>query len=367
MADKRVVSEGLRLLPGLEQVKGVLASEPSSVLELAFPEADPGLRPRGTRPRAIVADLESTAASATSEPLNTAIDRERDRLVQAGERAITKLEKDGDKAELDEDESDGLEAIINLTVRPAIRIINGTFLAPAPPWEDLERFRASIESTAHSVGRVEVSGNPLVPFAGTGSMVADGVVMTNRHVAKVFASREGENWVFEPGIEAGVAWADDPDSEGGDQFTVKRVIGVHPRFDLALLEVEAPTGANVPPPVTIASEEIEDLEGRRVFALGYPAFDPRNGAEAMRRIFGDVYNVKRLQPGEIMAVRPDDGIFHHDCSTLGGNSGSCVIDLDSNLVLGLHFSGSYLKSNRAVALWQLADDPLLTKAGVNFD
>lgn len=363
MADRKLVREGLRLLPSLEQVKRLFDDEPSSVLEGAFPEADPGLRPPGTRSRAIIVGGQDRGRRG---PLVTAIEQERERLVRAGERAVSKLAHDGEGADLDEDESDGLEAIINLTVRPAIRIVGGRFLEPAPPWEGLEQFRPKIEALARSVGRVEVSGNPLVPFAGTASMVAEGVVMTNRHVAKVFASRVGEKWIFEPGIEAGVAWADDPDSEGGDQFSVKRVIGVHKAFDLALLEVDPPAGASPPPAVTIASKAMDDLEGRRVFALGYPAFDPRNGAEAMRRIFGDVYNVKRLQPGEVMAVRPDEGIFHHDCSTLGGNSGSCVVDLESNLVLGLHFSGAYLKSNRAVALWRLADDPLLTKAGVNF-
>lgn len=364
MADRRVVKEGLRLLPELAQVKGELESQPESVYEGAFPEADAGLRSGGFRARAIVFEGE---AEVPADGLSAAIDEERHRLVQAGERAVAKLETAGEDADLDDEETEGLEAIINLTVRPAIRIVDGRFLAPTPPWEDLETFRSSIERTALSVGRVEVDGNPLIPYAGTGWMVADGVVMTNRHVAKVFASADGGTWVFEPGISAGLSWADDPDATGGQAFMVKSVIGVHPRFDLALLEVAAPDGATAPPPVDIASEVTDNLDRRRVYTLGYPAFDPRNGAEAMRRVFGDVYNVKRLQPGEVMAVRPDEGVFHHDCSTLGGNSGSCVIDLDSNLVLGLHFSGTYLKSNRAVALWQLADDPLLREAGVNFD
>ena len=56
----------------------------------------------------------------------------------------------------------------------------------------------------------------------------------------------------------------------------------------------------------------------------------------------------------------------HDCSTLGGVSGSCVVDLDSNQVIGLHFAGLYMQYNEAVALWRLVDDPLLTDAGVNF-
>jgi hypothetical protein len=51
---------------------------------------------------------------------------------------------------------------------------------------------------------------------------------------------------------------------------------------------------------------------------------------------------------------------------LGGNSGSCVVDLETNQVIGLHFAGQYMQYNEAVALWRLADDPLLGRAGVNF-
>ena len=38
----------------------------------------------------------------------------------------------------------------------------------------------------------------------------------------------------------------------------------------------------------------------------------------------------------------------HDCTTLGGNSGSVVLDLDSGKALGLHFSGRFLTTNYAV-------------------
>ena len=55
-----------------------------------------------------------------------------------------------------------------------------------------------------------------------------------------------------------------------------------------------------------------------------------------------------------------------DASTLGGNSGSAVIDYDKGLVVGLHFGGRYLEGNNAVPLWKLVDDPLLKKAKVNF-
>jgi V8-like Glu-specific endopeptidase len=58
--------------------------------------------------------------------------------------------------------------------------------------------------------------------------------------------------------------------------------------------------------------------------------------------------------------------FSHDASTLGGNSGSCVIDLDGGKVLGLHFSGRYRRSNKAVALWKLRRSKLFRDAGLNF-
>jgi len=368
MADTAVVNEALRLLEALGGVRDRVESELPVLVDLAFPQGDPGFRSGGFLTRSIIKD---GGGDATVDPVALAVQGERERALEAGARAVSKLDRSGNAAQLDDEETEGLEALINLTVRPAIRIVDGSFLPPAPPWEDLEQFRDGIEKIARSVGRVQVTGNPLLPFAGTGSVVAPGVVMTNRHVAKVFASREGDNWVFDPGVTAGLDWADDPDAAGDDtgdtQFTVTKVIGVHPKFDLALLGVESPAGATAPEPVRLASESMDPLERRRIFVVGYPALDPRNGAEAMRRIFGDVYNVKRLQPGEIMIVPPDLGIFHHDCSTLGGNSGSCVIDLDSNLVLGLHFAGKYLKSNKAVALWQLKDDPMLTAAGVNFD
>ena len=87
----------------------------------------------------------------------------------------------------------------------------------------------------------------------------------------------------------------------------------------------------------------------------------------MQQIFMDVYNVKRLQPGEVRSFQAVElPEFVHDCSTLGGNSGSPVFDLESHNVVGLHFGGKYLEGNHAVPLWMLHGDGLLAKAGANF-
>jgi NAD(P)-dependent dehydrogenase (short-subunit alcohol dehydrogenase family) len=78
--------------------------------------------------------------------------------------------------------------------------------------------------------------------------------------------------------------------------------------------------------------------------------------------FGGVYAVKRLQPGKVRGrgSTPSFGkkvsVGTHDSSTLGGNSGSAVIDPRTGHVVALHFAGIYLKENYAVPMCDLAED-----------
>jgi V8-like Glu-specific endopeptidase len=86
----------------------------------------------------------------------------------------------------------------------------------------------------------------------------------------------------------------------------------------------------------------------------------------MKRIFADIYNVKRLQPGEVSGDALDAFEIFHDCSTLGGNSGSPVVDLETHQVLGLHFGGRFLEKNHAVPLWTLQNDDLVKRSKLNY-
>lgn len=67
---------------------------------------------------------------------------------------------------------------------------------------------------------------------------------------------------------------------------------------------------------------------------------PEAIVERFKRIFDGVYNCKRLAEGR--------DVVHHDATTLGGNSGSAVIDLDSGKAVALHFGGAAGRSNVAV-------------------
>jgi hypothetical protein len=376
----QVAALATHLLPHLEAVAQQFERSPQTVMRRAFAGAAPPRR----RTRAIVgprAGLPPLAA----DRVDAALSAERKRLLEVGASALETLRTEGPDAALTAEAQLGIEAIVSVA-RPALMMQDGGFSDPPPPWDEiLEPYRESIKSTAASVGRIGVPGLPQVPYAGTGFMVAEDVVMTNCHVAMVFSQSGSEgDWSLRTGLEPNLDFVEDPDAQrtdvaSGADVRIDDVIGIHPTLDLALLRV-TPLGNGVAKPLTVMSHDPGPLAGRNLYVLGYPAPDHRNNPTVQRSIFGDRYFVKRLQPGAVMApppgatvrvkpcsmgAEPGDVLFH-DASTLGGNSGSCVVDLDSNRVIGLHYGGQYMHYNVAVALWRLVDDPLLARAGVNF-
>src|SRR5262249_33639703 len=159
---------------------------------------------------------------------------------------------------------------------------------------------------------------------------------------------------FRPGLERdGIDFVREVrHREPSTLFMVERVLMVHPYWDMALLRVTGLT----PQQEKLMLDPIPaaDLVTREVVVIGYPAFDPRSDETVQERIFGGVYQVKRFQPGMARAPRRVTSFGNsvealvHDSSTLGGNSGSAVLDAKTGHVLGLHFGGVYLDANYAV-------------------
>ena len=376
-----VAAHATHLLPDLEAVAKRLEHDPDEVVSRAFPDSA-----AGPGSRAIVGPRAGLPPMA-SDALDARLSAERRRLLEVGASALETLRTEGPAAVLSAEAQLGIEAIVSIA-RPALMLDDGTFGDPPPPWDDvLGPYRGAIRTAAMAVGRIDVPGLPQLPYAGTGFLVAHDAVMTNCHVARVFSQTGPHgNWSFQPGLDVHLNFVEDPDAPrsdpaAGDAARIEGVIGIHPALDLALLRITPPDAARgMAKPLTVMSGDPGPLEGRNLYVLGYPAPDYRNDTAVQRSIFGDRYFVKRLQPGAAMAApadaiipggpcssgaQPDDVMFH-DASTLGGNSGSCVVDLDTNQVIGLHFAGMYMRYNEALALWRLVDDPLLTAAGVNF-
>jgi endonuclease G, mitochondrial len=290
--------------------------------------------------------------------------------VERARETVSRLERD---EPLSAEDSFIAEAIILPNERPVVDVVNGTYATPPAPFKHLGKksARATIQAALPAIGRVELPDHPSLPYGGTGFVVGDGLLMTNRHVAELFATGLGrETLAFIPGQSAAVDFLRERDRPESLLFQIRRVAMVHPYWDMALLVVE---GMSSVTPLSLSTAHPEDLRERDVVVVGYPALDPRNAVDVQNRIFAGVFNVKRLQPGRLRDVESIRSFGHgveavtHDSSTLGGNSGSAVVDVNTGEVVGLHFAGVYLEANYAVPTHELARDRRVAEAGVNFD
>jgi V8-like Glu-specific endopeptidase len=350
-----VIAQTKHIFPRLDEIEERLEAEPVSFLPATI-EVDEGIRP-----------FSPVISPDTGYDVRT----ERLRVLEAGRRGLTKIRRAGEaRPSLTPEETIGLEAIILMEGRPAIMIRDGRFASPPAEWRILEQHRTSIERIIPSVGRIEVVGHPRLSWVGTGFLVGENVIMTNRHVAVHFAERRRrEGWKFIPEIRSRIDFREEFETEASAEYAFAEVLHVHSRVDMALVRVELQSSSDdaLPEPMTAHYRSPRGLRDRKVYVIGFPAWDGRrNDPSVMQRIFADIYNVKRLQPGTIRNRLLLGKVFKHDCSTLGGNSGSCVVDLESGKILGLHFAGRYGKHNSAIALWKLRRSVFLRRAGVRF-
>jgi hypothetical protein len=371
-----LVARVKQVFSNLEQVEERLEAEPESFLLSTFPREEAatleGLyqpQPGDKGPRPV--SYEPGLSFPDELDLGFPVPEEPEPLLMAGRRGLTKIRTAGDsRPVLTQDEMDGLEAIIHLEGRPSILIKNGRFAPPPVEWAILEHHRATIEQVIPSVGRIEVPGHPDHDWVGTGFLVGPSVIMTNRHVAVTFSVKQRRSgWKFMSDVKPRIDFREEHDTPAATEFDCVEVVWIHPWLDLALLRVEpqSGSGAAMPQPLTVHLRTPKDTRDRKIFVLGYPAWDGLdNDPEVMHRIFAGIYDVKRLQPGTILSRLVLGPTFKHDSSTLGGNSGSCVVDLETGKVLGLHFAGKYRYYNTAVALWKLRRSKTLQKAGVRF-
>lgn len=265
-----------------------------------------------------------------------------------------------------------LEALIIPELRPAIRVKKDKFTVDHPLWIPVftPDVTKRICDRLPSIGRVELPGHPWLPYGGTGFVVGDGLIMTNRHVAEIFGKGLGTRALaFRSGMHAGIDFVRDGSTADGPTFNVTRVVMIHPYWDMALLAVEGLGGVK---PLQLSVMDAYDLAQRKIAVVGYPSYDPRNDAGEQQDLFGNVYGVKRLQPGELGKGTATESFEKqvkaatHDCSTLCGNSGSAVLDLETGDVLALHFGGVYHDTNYGVPAFQLAKDQRVVDAGVRF-
>ncbi len=258
-----------------------------------------------------------------------------------------------------------LEAVVLLHGRPSLLIRKDRFELPnSGVWADvLSAHRDLIEARLPAVGRIEVDDGAGYRHSGTGWVIAEGVIATNRHVAEIFARKRGDGGDFlmtflGTPYRARIDFREEYEETEHFEVPIEEVIFLEDADralpDIALLRLAKHGGLPAPIPLL----QTPPRSRADVAVIGYPAFDPRYGLsaeEAARAVFGAVYDVKRLSPGSLVGEDGASWFFAHDATTLGGNSGSVVLDVETGYAVGMHFSGSFLESNYAVRATVLLD------------
>ena len=304
---------------------------------------------------------------AVSRPDAEATDREgfeslAPNTVGAAESGLQKLAEDRVQ-DITPNEMFGLEAIVLPRNRPVAFARGQSYDDFDGPWVSLNSdvVKKRIAGLLPLIGRVEVPSSPILPYAGTGFVVGQSLIATNRHVAQIFAQGLGLTIRYRAG-DAAIDFkrqVDAPDDERTAYLSVRAVEMIHPYWDMALLRVDGLPTDRI---LRLSIKSPEELLDHNVVVIGYPARDERSDVALQDRIFNRTYSVKRLQPGVIRTrakVQSFENMVNaltHDASTLGGNSGSAVIDVETGEVVALHFAGEYLKANYAVPMYELARD-----------
>ncbi len=255
---------------------------------------------------------------------------------------------------LTDEQRSSLEAIVYVTGRPALRYRNGHVQMPDDDLGENGRWRvlvatqrSRIDRGSASVGRVALLTSAGTEPLGTAWRAGQDLVVTNRHVAcrlVADAAAAAATWHVDAAKPAVVEFGITDDSQAARRVAVKELVycADMESSDIAILRLE--TGGALPEALridwsldTLGRERPDGFEGRSIYIVGHPYRDLPSSASI--GVFGRADGSKRCAPGRITQLANAGPRVEHDCSTLGGNSGSCMFAADTHVVVGLHVGG----------------------------
>jgi hypothetical protein len=291
---------------------------------------------------------------------------------------------------LSDDDVSALELIVHTIGRPALRYRNGRVETPPNRHGDNSRWyllvttqREKINRLSSCVGRLACEHGSPSPVLGTGWRVAEDLIVTNRHVACSLATDRNaapETWRLDLAKSPFIDFTYTDGTPMPARFAITELVYCAPRndVDIAILRVVAGNSAL---PAAIAIEwdkaaigrEVASsndappvFQGSEVYAVGQPYRLQAN--DSTRAVFGQADGRKRWSPGLVTKIDSNLPILLHDCSTLSGNSGSCIVAIgdSGHAAVALHFGGQEGNSpagsglgttNTALAFSCLGDHP----------
>ena len=314
-----------------------------------------------------------TAKAAAAEALSQA------------ESALNKVANDESPSNLTDIEIAGLEAIIEVTGRPAVRYRNGKVQPPVSVlgenahWQVvIVTAKTKINRASAAVGRIAIINNlGLNEPLGTGWRTGADLIVTNRHVVKDMVVNPQDStsaWKLDAAKQAFIDFAATDEAQAAQRFDIADVLFVAAEDEIDIAIVRIASSAALPPEALTVDWDRESpgrevsaengappiFQGREIYVVGHPY--RRRHSELVVSVFGAADGLKRLSPGLVRSLDPAKPLLEHDCSTLGGNSGSCVFTADQHAVIGVHVGGLDVddatakgSANRAISLSHLGD------------
>ena len=210
---------------------------------------------------------------------------------------------------------------------------------------------------------------------GTGFLITPNHVMTNRHVHGFYG-----HYLTSEEDCGGIEFIAEKDKDASDFIPFN---GEPPLLldglDIAIYTLSR--SAKNRTPINRVHTPTKDLEGRDIAVIGYPDTHEPNNPDILAVVEDDpIFAVKRISQGKIFRHSTDNedpyGVqvsvnetdkkkfpmqaICHNASTLGGNSGSPILDLKTGELLGVHFAGHKIfndeeAANLAMAIAQLTE------------
>jgi trypsin-like peptidase len=305
--------------------------------------------------------IEVNLASGSPPPSLTAKAAATEALTNA-ESALNKTAGGASPSNLTDLEITGLEAIIEVLGRPAMSYSNGQVQMPPSDLGENDRWRvliatarSKINRASAAVGRITITGNTgITEHIGTGWRAGDDLLVTNRHVVRTLVENPDASpptWTIDVAKRPVIDFTATYNTSTTQRVEIADLVfcAEETYVDLAFLRLATDTAAlpaSLPVdwnPEAVGSElamadgESPVFRGNEVYLVGHPY--RQQPSELIMAVIGAIDGSKRWSPGLITRMDPELPMIEHDCSTLGGNSGSCVLTTVSHAVVGIHIGG----------------------------
>lgn len=218
-----------------------------------------------------------------------------------------------------------------------------------PEWNSyLSPCTPALERAIGCTGCIMYSGE----LAGTGFLIANNLIVTNRHVLQNIGAFRNGSWTLYKNVSIDFGF----EYEGRQKYLTRKATKVvftglaaidgsnvdHTKADIALVEIDGITDTTLQQPIAFRLTQAL-TPGTKIFTIGYPQISTDGETPEAATIFNGKYSVKRIAPGEIITGSQPGypGRICHDASTLSGNSGSLVVACgDEDVAAAIHYGGT---------------------------